>query len=281
MGVGLNLIKTLMQSNFIGIFDSGVGGLAVYRAARELLPNHAFVYVADSGFAPYGDREPSYIANRVIGITDALVKSGALALVIACNTATVTTISELRAKHALPIIGIEPAIKPATALSVTGKIVVLTTQRTAESDAVARLCQLYGNDSHIVLQACPGLADYVEAGNIDSLDVSDMLKQYLATAIAIAADVIVLGCTHFTFLTAQIQRLVGPDVAIIEPSTAVAQQLARQLDLVSSGLNNHVCATETFYTTACSPNTVEAVMSKLLARPIEVLTANHLGLVCR
>ncbi len=273
--------KTFMQSRFIGIFDSGVGGLAVYRAARELLPNEAFVYVADSGFAPYGDREPGYIASRVIEITDALVKSGALALVIACNTATVTTISELRAKHALPIIGIEPAIKPATALSVTGKIVVLTTQRTAESDAVARLCQLYGNDSHIVLQACPGLADYVEAGEVDSIEVNEMLKQYLATAIAISADVIVLGCTHFTFLTAQIQRLVGPDVTIIEPSTAVAQQLARQLTLASPYLNHAACATELFYTTATSSSTVSAVMSKLLERPIDVLTANHLGLVCR
>lgn len=270
-----------MHSRFIGIFDSGVGGLAVYRAARELLPHSAFVYVADSGFAPYGDREPRYIANRVIEITDALVKSGAQALVIACNTATVTTVSELRAKHALPIIGIEPAIKPATALSTRGKIVVLTTQRTAESDAVARLCQRYGSNSHIVLQACPGLADYVEAGEIDSLAVNEMLKQYLTTAIAIAADVIVLGCTHFTFLTAQIQRLVGPDVTIIEPSIAVAQQLARQLVLTSPGLSHEDCATETFYTTALASNTVSTVMSKLLERPIDVLTANHLGLECR
>jgi glutamate racemase len=109
-----------MRSSFVGIFDSGVGGLAVYRAAREVLPHEAFVYVADSGCAPYGDRDPAYIARRVSEIADSLVRVGARALVVACNSATVTTVAALRARHSLPIVGVEPAIKPATAIGRKG-----------------------------------------------------------------------------------------------------------------------------------------------------------------
>lgn len=267
-----------MQSGFIGIFDSGVGGLAVYRAARKLLPHQAFVYVADSGFAPYGSRESAYITRRVTEIADALVNNGAKALVVACNTATVTTVTALRAKHSLPIIGIEPAIKPAAAASRNGRIVVLTTQRTAESAAVAQLCVRYGAHVQIILQPCPGLADQVESGNIDGDEVKKMLRQYLAPAISLTSDVVVLGCTHFTFLTDQIQNLAGPQATIIEPSEAVARQLAHRLSSSQMTSANQAQATEAFYTTATSPSAVGDVMSKLLGRRIEVLAANGLGL---
>jgi glutamate racemase len=223
----LYLIRSIyyifMQSGFIEIFDSGVGGLAVYRAARKLLPHQAFVYVADSRFAPYGSRESAYITRRATEIADALVNNGAKALVVACNTATVTTVTALRARYSLPIIGIEPAIKPATAVSRNGRIVVLTTQRTAESADVAQLCVRYGTHVQIMLQPCPGLADQVEAGNIDGKEVKKMLRQYLAPAVSLTSDVVVLGCTHFTFLADQIQNLAGPQVTIIEPSEAVAR----------------------------------------------------------
>jgi glutamate racemase len=267
-----------MKSSFIGIFDSGVGGLAVYRAARELLPHEAFVYVADSGFAPYGNREPAYIARRAAEIADTLVNCGAKALVVACNTATVTNVAALRAKHSLPIVGIEPAIKPATEKGRFGRVVVLTTQRTAESAAVAQLCIRYGANSNIVLQPCPGLADQVEAGNIDGEIVLGMLNRYLAPAMSMATDAIVLGCTHFAFLAAQIQSVVGHRVAIIEPSGAVARQLARRLPSGHAPSEHQGRATEAFYTTAASPLAASEVMSKLLGRRVEVLTANSLGL---
>ncbi len=267
-----------MRSSFIGIFDSGVGGLAVYRAARKLLPHQEFVYVADSGFAPYGSREPSYIAHRVAEIADALVKRGAKALVVACNTATVTTVATLRAKHSLPIVGIEPAIKPAATLTRNGRVVVLATQRTAESEAVAQLCARYGAHSEIMLQPCPGLADQVEAGNVDGEEVEEMLKRYLAPALSMASDVVVLGCTHFTFLADQIQRLVGPKVAIIEPSEAVARQLAHRLSSSHMLSARETHTTDLFYTTAASPSAVGDVMSKLLGRRVEVLAADGLGL---
>ncbi|HNS58726.1 MAG TPA: glutamate racemase [Nitrosomonas europaea] len=267
-----------MQSGFVGIFDSGVGGLAVYRAARKLLPHQAFVYVADSGFAPYGSRESAYITRRVTGIADALVNNGAKALVVACNTATVTTVTALRAKYSLPIIGIEPAIKPAAAISRNSRIVVLTTRRTAESEAVAQLCVRYGTHVQIMLQPCPGLADQVEAGNIDGEEVKEMLRQYLAPAVSLANDVVVLGCTHFTFLADQIQNLAGPQVTIIEPSEAVARQLAHRLSSSKMTSVNQAQAAEAFYTTAASPSAVGDIMSKLLGRRIEVLAANGLGL---
>ncbi|HRO22537.1 MAG TPA: aspartate/glutamate racemase family protein [Nitrosomonas europaea] len=139
--IGLIYYIFIMQSGFIGIFDSGVGGLAVYRAARKLLPHQTFVYVADSGFAPYGNRESAYITCRVTEIADALVNNGAKALVVACNTATVTTITALRAKYSLPIIGIEPAIKPATAISRNGRIVVLTTQKSSGIKSFVQIMQ--------------------------------------------------------------------------------------------------------------------------------------------
>ena len=267
-----------MQSSFIGIFDSGVGGLSVYRAARKLLPHQEFVYVADSGFAPYGSRDPSFIAHRVAEIADALVKSGAKALVIACNTATVTTVAALRAKHSLPIIGIEPAIKPATAITRNGRIAVLTTQRTAESESVAQLCARHGANSKIMLQPCPGLADHVEAGNVDGAEVEEMLKRYLAPALSMDCDVVVLGCTHFVFLSDQIQRLAGPGVTIIEPSEAVARQLAHRLSSSQMLSVLETRATEGFYTTAASPSAVGDVMSRLLGHRVEVLAANSLGL---
>ncbi|SMF95214.1 glutamate racemase [Methylomagnum ishizawai] len=269
-----------MQSSFIGIFDSGVGGLAVHRAARELLPHQAFIYVADSGFAPYGDREPAYIAHRVAAIADALVERGAQALVIACNTATVTAVAALRAKHPIPIVGIEPAIKPAAALSRGGRVIVLATQRTTQSEAVARLCVRYGAGAQIILQACPGLADLVEAGHIDGEAVTNLLKRYLTPVAARAGDVIVLGCTHFTFLADRIRGLVGPDVVLIEPSAAVARQLARQLPADPVPAHSGP-ASETFYTTAATPPAIGAVMSKLLGRRVEALAAHGLGLAMR
>lgn len=267
-----------MQSGFIGILDSGVGGLAIYRAARKLLPRQEFVYVADSGFAPYGHREPPYIVRRVSEIAEALVKYGARALVVACNTATVTAITALRAQYSLPIIGIEPAIKPAAAMTKSGRVVVLMTQRTAESEAVAQLCVRYGASSHIMLQPCPGLADLVEAGNIDTEEVEEMLNLYLAPAVAISSDVVVLGCTHFTFLAGHIQRLVGSKVVIIEPSEAVARQLVQRLSSSQVPTLRKARITEAFYTTAPSPSTVGDVMSSLLGRRVNVLGASSLGL---
>lgn len=267
----------MVPPGFIGIFDSGVGGLAVHRAARALLPGHDFVYVADTGHGPYGGRPTGYIVERSAVIAEALARQGAAALVVACNTATVTAVAELRARHALPIVGIEPAIKPAVAASAGRPVFVLATQRTAESDSVAELCRRHGAEAPIHLQPCPGLADQVEAGHVDGGVVTALLEEYLAPALAAGPAVVVLGCTHFTFLADQIQRRLGAGYTVIEPSEAVARQLARRL-VGGAAEPGRGTGQEAFYTTGAMPGDVGRVMSALLGRPVEAMPGSSLGL---
>lgn len=263
-----------LAAGFIGIIDSGVGGLAVQRAVRELLPAETLVYVADSGHAPYGDKPADYITGRVGVIVARLEALGAKAVVIACNTATVTAVEALRARHALPIVGIEPAIKPAVAASPRGRILVLATQRTAESAAVATLCARHGGDADILVQPCPGLADLVDEGLVDAVACDALLRRYLASALDERLDAVVLGCTHFTFLEPWLRDLLGPAVAIIEPSGAVARQLARRLPWPAPA---GAPGEERFFTTG-APSDAAAVMSRLLARRVDVEAAAALGI---
>jgi len=253
----------------IGIFDSGVGGLAVYRAVKELLPHEDLIYIADSGFGPYGEREPGYIESRVEAMAGLLVKLNAKAIVVACNTATVIAVEQLRNSYGLPIVGIEPAIKPAVATTRSKRIVVLATQRTLESKAVERLCRLYGTEVEILLQPCPGLVDQVERGSIDNERTKDLLRGYIHAAIRSDVDTVVLGCTHFVFLEAQIRALVGPDIAIVEPSRAVARQLVSRLGTQGRPREPGYEAKDQFFTSAESPVSASAIMSNLLGRCIE------------
>ena len=264
--------------NAVGIFDSGVGGLAVQRAVRALLPAQPLIYVADSGYAPYGERDDAFIAERAALIADALIARGAFALVVAFNTATVTTLDVLRTRCAVPIVGIEPAIKPAAQLTRSGSVLVLATPRTANSAAVARLCAQFGAERDIILQPCPGLADRVEAGAIDDQATLDLLRHYLAPATQGAVDTVVLGCTHFAFLHAAIRSLLGPAIAIVEPSDAVARQLLRRLPGSPVQASRDASCQDAYYTTAADPARVGAVMSKLLGHAVEVSCASALGL---
>lgn len=218
-----------MSSPPIGIFDSGVGGLSVLRALRARLHSERFVYVADSACAPYGDRPEAYVRERAQTVARFLARRGCKAIVIACNTASVLVAEHLRSAHALPIVAMEPAIKPA-ALSTRSKVVlVLATTGTLRSPAVARLCAAHGAGIRILLQPCPGLADQVERGDLRSAATRQLLRDYLLPGLAEGADTIVLGCTHYAFLTAEMAALAGPSVGIVEPSEAIARQLARVL----------------------------------------------------
>lgn len=213
----------------IAVFDSGVGGLSVLRAIRERLPQEPLLYVADSGYAPYGDRDIAFIRERAVTIVGELVRRGAKSIVIACNTATVVAAAELRAQFALPIIALEPAIKPAIERSASHVIGVLATSRTLESAAVARLCAEYGGATRIVLQACPGLVEAVERGHTDRAQTSTLLERYLAAPLAAGADTLVLGCTHYAFLRDRIQAIAGPSVTLLDSADAVARQTERRL----------------------------------------------------
>jgi glutamate racemase len=213
----------------IGVFDSGVGGLSVLRAIRHALPHHPLIYVADTAHAPYGDRSADYIQDRANHIAGFLVRQGAQALVVACNTASVHACKSLRAQYSIPVVAIEPAIKPAAAMTKTGVIGVLATSQTLASASVARLCATYGSQCRILLQPCPGLADQVDRGELHSPATRALLQQYLAPLQEAGVDVIVLGCTHYPFLRQQIQTMVGPDVTLLDPAAAVAAELLRRL----------------------------------------------------
>ena len=223
---------TLVEPAFaqaIGVFDSGVGGLSVLRAIREALPSEDLVYVADSGHAPYGDQSEAHITQRTLEVGQWLARQGVKAITIACNTATVVAARSLREHTHLPVVAIEPAIKPAVALTRTGVIGVLATRQTVQSDSVAKLCAQYGQGKRIVLQACPGWVELVEQANLHSPLTESLVREFVAPLVAQGADTLVLGCTHYPFLHAAIQRVAGEGVQLLDPAKAVAREVVRRL----------------------------------------------------
>jgi glutamate racemase len=213
----------------IGVFDSGVGGLSVLRAIRAALPNEDLVYVADSAHAPYGDQTEAHITERTLKVGKWLAEQGVKAITIACNTATVVAARTLRDQTHLPVVAIEPAIKPAAALTRSGVVGVLATRQTVQSDSVARLCQTHGAGKHIVLQACPGWVELVEQADLHSAHTDALVRQFVAPLLAQGADTLVLGCTHYPFLRDAIARVAGEGVHLIDPAQAVARELVRRL----------------------------------------------------
>src|SRR5450759_3216151 len=215
--------------NPIGVFDSGVGGLSVLREIRRELPGEDLLYVADSGHAPYGDKSTQMIEIRAIAIVEFLVSQHAKAIVVACNTATGAAVKTLRARFSIPIVAMEPAVKPAAAHTKSGVIGVLATSRTIASDNFAKLHDRFGGDVKILMQACPGLVERVEAGDLSGDKTRALIAQYVLPLLAQQADTIVLGCTHYPFLASLISEIAGPTVAIIDPSPAIARELRRRL----------------------------------------------------
>jgi glutamate racemase len=242
----------MVDSVAIGIFDSGIGGLSVARAVRQLLPDEPLIYVADSGHAPYGEKTDDYIYQRMQAITQFLVCQGAKAIVVACNTATTAAIAQLRTQYPLPIIGVEPGVKPAVSVSKSGVVGVLATPRTLQTPAFANLAQRFAEQATILLQACPQLVSHIEALDLHSRALKTLLHRYIDPLLAQGADTLVLGCTHYNFVAAVIADIAGPGVSIIRTETAVAQQVQRRLqqaNLLSAVLSTEPCTKPVqFYT---------------------------------
>ena len=213
----------------IGVFDSGVGGLSVLQAIRQALPDEQLIYLADSSFAPYGDRASAFVSPRAKILTEYLLAQGVKAIVIACNTASVVASHDLRAWCPVPIIAMEPAIKPAVSLTQTKVIGVLATDQTIRSESVARLAKTHGQNVQILLQACPGLVEQVEMAVPDKEVTEALLMRYIEPLLQAKADVLVLGCTHYPFLRHTIQALTGPSVTLLDPAPAIAKELQRRL----------------------------------------------------
>lgn len=225
-----------MSAAPVGIFDSGVGGLSVLRHIRQQLPHEHLLYVADSAHAPYGGKSPQDIQARSLTVAEFLVGQGAKALVVACNTATAAAIATLRGRFTLPVIGMEPAVKPAVAATRSGVVGVLATTGTLQSAQFAALLESYGKNVQVVTQGCPGLVERIERGELASAQMRALLQDYLAPLLAAGADTLVLGCTHYPFLRPLIEELTAGKVALIDTGAAVARQVERRLD--EAGLRN-------------------------------------------
>ncbi|MCB1802159.1 MAG: glutamate racemase [Gammaproteobacteria bacterium] len=219
------------QPSAIGFFDSGVGGLSVLRHALDCVGGIPLLYVADSAYAPYGGREQAQVIARSRAIARFLVEQGAQAIVVACNTATAIAIEALRAEFTVPVIGMEPAIKPAAGISRSGRVAVLATAGTLRSARYARLVSDHGRQVTVFERACRHWVEAVEEGDLDSPRVRDLVHAELQPLHAAGVDTYVLGCTHFPFLTGAIRQVVGDEVQLVDPGPAVIEQLRRRLQL--------------------------------------------------
>ena len=199
------------------------------RHIRAALPAEDLLYVADSAHAPYGDKSAEFIEARALAIAEFLVAQNAKALVVACNTATAAAIVRLREDIDLPIVGMEPAVKPAAEATRSGVIGVLATSGTLESGKFADLVRRFGSQARVIVQPCPGLVERIEQGDLAGPSTRRLLESFVAPLLAQGADTLVLGCTHYPFLTPLLRELAGPSVEIVESGAAVARQLVRRL----------------------------------------------------
>ena len=218
----------------IGIFDSGVGGISVMSHIQSLLPNESLAYVADSLFAPYGLKSKDVILERSKTAIDYLIKKqSAKLIVVACNTATAAAIEELRQIYQIPIIGMEPAIKPATKATICKKVGILATNGTLDSAKFSALLETYSGEINFYTQPCPGLVELIEQGRIDDSSVKNLIQKYLDPLIERKVDTIVLGCTHYVFISNIIKNIMGSEVKIIDTGLAVAKHVESELDKFS------------------------------------------------
>ncbi|MGN0361592.1 MAG: glutamate racemase [Bilifractor sp.] len=216
-------------SGYIGVFDSGVGGISVLRALVRELPEENFYFFGDSAHAPYGDKTVGEVQELSMAIADRMAAEGCKAIVIACNTATSAAVKLIRQKYSgtMPVIGIEPALKPAAMQEHHGRILVMATPVTLKLEKYHKLSGRLAGEAEFIPVSCSGLADRVEQGNLDAADVTDMLERMIGPYRG-KVDGIVLGCTHYPFLKKQIRKVMG-DVPLYDGSEGTARELHRQL----------------------------------------------------
>lgn len=219
-----------MQDRPIGIFDSGVGGLSVLLELKKLLPNETFIYVADTAFYPYGKRSITELENRAKDISEFLISKHVKLIVVACNTASTSTIKLLRKSFNKPFIGVVPVIKYLSQVSVTRKAAVLATPVTTKSIYLDLLISEFGKGLTIYKEGSTGLENLVEAGDLDNPKIKLILKKHLIPLKKLGVDAIALGCTHYPFLKTQMQEIVGPEVQILDSGGAVARQTKKVLE---------------------------------------------------
>ncbi len=261
--------EKVYDNRAIGVFDSGVGGLSIAKCIAKQLPNENLIYVADTLHAPYGEKSVAFIQQRVNVIADALVAKNVKAIVVACNTATVNAIEQLRARLSIPIIGVEPAIKPAAKHSKSKHVAILVTQATAENPRFQALVAQHKNGSKVFIQPCPGLVELIENDQLHSQQCEQLLRQYLAPMVKHNIDTLVLGCTHYPFLSDKISAALGADIKLIDTAAPVTQQLQRVLTAHSSLQGEKAKAEHHFYSSLASP-AQQRLFEHLWQQPVQL-----------
>jgi glutamate racemase len=238
------------------------------RHVREQLPRLPLLYVADSGHVPYGDKTADYIRERSVALTSFLLAHGAATVVVACNTATAAAAALLRERFEVPIVAMEPAVKPAVTSTRSGVVGVLATVGTLESARFAALLEQYAGNVEIVTQACPGLVEKVEAGELTSAATRELVARYTNPLLERGADTLVLGCTHYPFLRPLIAEVAGHGVTLIDTGEAVARQVVRRLPEKLLGRMD-ATPVERFWTTGDAPR-ARRIVSQLWGRAVDV-----------
>ncbi|WP_299526531.1 glutamate racemase [Winogradskyella sp.] len=213
-----------MNTQPIGIFDSGIGGTSIFKEIHTLLPNEHCIYLADSKNAPYGDKPASQILQLSIKNTKLLLDKGCKLIVVGCNTATTNAIAYLRANYNLPFIGIEPAIKPAALNTKTKTIGILATKGTLSSHLFHKTSDLYASGIKVIEQVGEGIVPLIESGKLHSDEMKELLTSYLQPMLKEHIDYLVLGCTHYPYLIPMLKKMLPKDVSIIDSGLAVAKQ---------------------------------------------------------
>lgn len=222
----------------IGIMDSGVGGLSVFREIRKALPEERFIYFSDNTHCPYGEKSTEYIQERCRKITEMMISKGADAMVIACNTATAAAIAMLRENFSIPFIGMEPAVKPAALGTKSGVIGVLATAGTLKASKYLDTRDRFTEGITVVEHVGRGFVELVESGELSGPHAESVVKESLNPLLEAGADTIVLGCTHYPFLLPVLQKIAGPDIRFIDPAPAVTRHLIDVLAQNNIGLTD-------------------------------------------
>jgi len=256
----------------IGIFDSGLGGLSVYREIRALLPHEDVIYYADCGYCPYGTRPPGEINERSEIISRYLIQHDAKVIVVACNTASSVAIWHLRETFPdVSFIGLEPAVKPAVERTRSGRVGVLATPRTVAGERLRWLIERFANGVEVHSVAATGLVELVEAGVLEGDVVQAALKPLLDPMVEVGVDEVVLGCTHYPFLRGEIERYLGADIEVIDSGLAIARRTQFLLE-EANALGARFGGGEFRLLTSGDPESVAHVAEALLGSPVSAIS---------
>ncbi|MDA1329513.1 MAG: glutamate racemase [Chloroflexi bacterium] len=263
-------MQPILNKAPIGLFDSGVGGLSVLRAIRPTLPYENILYFGDQAHVPYGRRAKQELIQFSTAIVNYLIKHGAKLIVIACNTASAAALHALREQYPeFPIVGMEPAVKPAVQKSESDIVGVLATPSTFESDLFSSIVERFAQDTTLLTSTCIGLVPEIEAGRANGLEARRILTEALVPMLEQGLDSLVLGCTHYAFAEKTITEIVGPDVAIIDPAPAIAQRIE---SLLTAGelLNPDRLPGQIRYMTSGDPGEMQTRVRELIGGEADV-----------